>query len=121
IGSHCRADATCGQAPSRRLRHRKLRRPSCARGKHTASVEAIDGAGHRASFGASVTSDAPNPGAPTPAKPSLAKSAAKGALALAIGRPVTAVLQFLGTVWLARLLTPAQFGIVGMVQVFLRF
>lgn len=68
-----------------------------------------------------MTSDAPNPAAPTPAKSSLAKSAAKGALALAIGRPVTAVLQFLGTVWLARLLTPAQFGIVGMVQVFLRF
>ena len=51
----------------------------------------------------------------------IAKSAAKGALALAIGRPISAAIAFLGTVWLARLLTPTEFGVVGMVQVFLRF
>lgn len=61
----------------------------------------------------------PQPPAPKP--PNIAKSAARGALALAIGRPITAVVSFLGTMLLARLLTPAQFGVVGMVQVFLRF
>lgn len=58
---------------------------------------------------------------PPPERVNIARSAAKGALALAIGKPITAVVSFLGTMLLARLLTPAQFGIVGMVQVFLRF
>lgn len=61
------------------------------------------------------------PKAPTPERGNIAKFAAKGALALAIGRPITAVVSFLGTVLLARLLSPAEFGVVGMVQVFLRF
>lgn len=54
-------------------------------------------------------------------EPNLAKSAAKGAAAMAIGRPITIGLTFLGTVWLARLLSPRDFGVVGMVVVFLRF
>lgn len=40
---------------------------------------------------------------------------------MAIGRPITIALTFLGTVWLARLLSPRDFGVVGMVVVFLRF
>lgn len=62
-----------------------------------------------------------NPKPPVPERANIAKSAARGALSLAIGRPITAVVSFLGTVLLARLLSPAEFGIVSMVQVFLRF
>ncbi len=51
----------------------------------------------------------------------LAAKAAKGAVALAIGRPLTIVANIGATLILARLLAPTDYGLVGMVVVFLRF
>jgi polysaccharide transporter, PST family len=62
-----------------------------------------------------------NESPPTSPAPNLAKSAARGAAALAAGRPIAVILTFLGTMWLARILSPRDFGVVGMVMVFLRF
>jgi O-antigen/teichoic acid export membrane protein len=49
------------------------------------------------------------------------RKAARGALVLAVSRPIKAVLLFGFTALLARLLTPTDFGLVGMVAVVSRF
>jgi O-antigen/teichoic acid export membrane protein len=51
----------------------------------------------------------------------IAQRAAKGALALAVAKPVKGVLTLVFIAALARLLTPADFGLVAMVAVVTRF
>ena len=63
----------------------------------------------------------PDPLDPEAIRKNIATKAAKGAVALAVSRPITILANLGGTLILARLLAPSEYGLVAMVVVFLRF